>query len=117
MDRSTVLASRARDSRVLIVSNLLNGQTDWKVAQAFRVDVKDVKATFDYVMRKLREYLFRQCKPPIMCDTLENAKKDRVNILAILPKLNLDKEPEYKNIVNETVSTNNYKSAMHDLRR
>jgi len=111
---SEVAAERLKDSRVQVVSNLLNGLPAWQVAKAFHLDAKEVESIFKFAMSKVKDYLFRYCKPPIFCDTVEQARKDRINILAILPKLNLDKEPEFKNIVIEKVTDKNHKSIIHD---
>ncbi len=114
MDASAVAAARLKDSRVLIVNNLLNGVPVWVVARSFHIEAKEVESIFTFAMTKVKDYLFRYCKPPIFCETIEEARKDRVNILAVLPKLNLDKEPEYKKIVTEKVTERNHKSIIND---
>jgi len=115
---ASIIASRLKDSRVLMVMNLLNGVPAWQIGLTYHMDASEVEAIFRFAMSKVKDYLFRKCKPPIFCDTLEEAKKDRVNIIAILPKLNLDKEPEYKRIVTEKVTDGNTQSMINDnLRR
>ena len=116
-DTAGIAAARLKERRVLIVSNLLNGVPDWKLAEQYKIDPAEVTLIFKQVMSKVRDYLFRYCKPPIACNTLEEAKLNRINLLAILPKINLDKETGYKDIVNETVTSQNYKSAVNDILR
>jgi hypothetical protein len=116
-ERARIVAARLKDSRVLIVSNLLNGLPAWQIAQSFHTDVKEIDAIFKFVTNKVKNYLFRLCKPPIACDTVEQAKRDRINLLAILPKLNLDSRAEFANIVSETLTANNCKSIVNDILR
>jgi hypothetical protein len=116
-ERKAKEAARLKDRRYLIVSNLLNGVPDWQIAQAHHIEVRDVNIIMRQAMNKVRNYLFRLCKPPIPCDTLVDARKNRINILAILPKLNLDAEPRFNRIIDEIVNANNCESALNDLRR
>ena len=110
-------SARLKDRRVLIVGNLLNGLPEWKIAEAYRCDVAEVNAVFRHAMNKLKNYLFRLRKPPIICDTIAEAKLSRAIIMGILPKLNLDSEPVFSRIIHETINGYNYKDAMHELRR
>jgi len=116
-DKAAKEAARLNDERYLIVKNLLNDVPEWQVAQCFRRDIKDVREIFRYVMAKVNNYLFALCKPPIACETISDAKRSRANILAILPKLNLDVRPKFSRIVSEAVTPSNYESAVNDIRR
>jgi hypothetical protein len=99
------------DSRALIFSNLLNGVSIEQVAREFRKSEQEVKQVCAYVLRKVKSYCFlRQTQKgyvPIAASTIEQARKYRITCLTVLPKLKLDKEPEFKDIQNETVTQDN----------
>jgi hypothetical protein len=107
------------DKRALIFSNLLNGVPDWQVARDFNVSVEEVKQIFSFVLRKVKSYCFlRQTQvayPTIIAHTVDEARKFRLTCLAVLPKLNLDKEAQFKDIQTEVVTPDNVLTIARNL--
>ena len=84
------------DERKLIFSNIINGVPLETVAQAFHKTDADVQADFDYIIQKIKNYCFINGVPAIICDSVEQARKVRFPIFAVLEVVNLDKSPIYK---------------------
>lgn len=108
--------ARLKDNRALIYKNLLNGVPLWLIMQHCQMSEKDVMGVFDYVSRKIRDYLFRKCKPAIPCENIAIAQRSRLKLLAVLPNLNLDVEPTYRDIHHETVTPDNIDRKFRELR-
>jgi hypothetical protein len=107
------------DDRALIFSNLLNGVPLWQVARDFHKTESEVNYTFAFILRKIKSYCFlRQAQrayPPIMASTVEEAKKYRLTCFSVLPKLNLEKSAQFKDINNETVTPDNVMAIAKNL--
>ena len=89
---------RMNDPRALIFSNLLNGVPVWKVCRDFHKCESEVMHIFRFIMRKIRSKLLLDMDRPIPGETIDEIKKYRVRCLMVLPFLNLDKEPVYKDV-------------------
>lgn len=111
---ATIQASRLLDERCLIFKNLLNGVPVWQVARDFhKSSEQDVMNIFNFVIRKIRARRLQRMEPPIVGRTIEELKKYRIALFDILPKLNLDKEPIYKNVMFEEVEVRDDGSVRH----
>lgn len=100
------------DFRALIFKNLLNGVPVGQVCRDFHKTEPEVMQIFSYVLRKVKSYCFlrstsKVALPTISAGTLEEAKRYRVQCLSVLPKLNLNKSPEFKDIHNEILTPDN----------
>src|ERR1700761_8648127 len=103
-DTASIMSERLKDERALIFSNLLNGVPVWQVARDFRKSSEqEVMNIFNFILRKIRSRRLERMEPPIVGSTIEEVRKQRVVCLTTLPKLNLDKDPRYKNVMHETV--------------
>jgi len=71
----------------LIVANLLNGVAPDQVAAAFGVDRAHVDSTFSEAMKLVAEYRLVHCVPHFECNTLHQARLERVRILDILGRI------------------------------
>jgi len=103
VDPAALMAKRLNDERALIFSNLLNGQEPWKVAEQFHKSLPDVMNIFNFVLRKIRSRRLERMEPPITGSSIEEIRKQRIACLTILPKLNLDKDPRFKDVRHEAV--------------
>lgn len=107
------------DTRALIFSNLLNGVPLGQVAQAFHKTESEINQIFSFVLRKIKSYCFvrqtQKAYPTITASTLEDAKKYRLTCLEVLPKLNLDKDSQFKDIQTELVTPDNALSIARNL--
>lgn len=107
-ERNTLMQERLRDERALIYRNLLNGVPVFKVCESFHKSEPEVMQVFRYVTRKIKNYIFEKMLPPIYCDSISEAMRYKVQILQILPKLNLDKAPIYKDIGFDSIRADNF---------
>ncbi len=108
------------DERALIFANLLNGVSVAQVARDFRVSEPEVMNTFSNVLRKVKSYCFLRARqknavPLVIASTIEEAKKYRLTCLHVLPKLNLDKAPHYKDIQGEIVTPDNIMAVARNM--
>lgn len=117
----------------LIFSNLLNGVSPEQVAKDFRKkSVDEVLHIFNFVLRKVKSYCFLRargyidpndpnkiCKsyPIIPATCIKDAQKFRLTCLTVLPLLNLDKAPMYKDIQTETVNPDNAAQVQRNLQK
>jgi len=100
------------DYRSLIFSNLLNGVPVSQVCRDFQKSESEVMQVFHFVFRKRKSYCFLRstqkiAMPMVYGYTIEDAKKSRLTCLNVLPKLNLNKEAEFKDIQAEIVTPDN----------
>lgn len=101
------------DNRALIFANLLNGVSAAQVAQAFHKQSEDeVLQIFGFILRKIKSYCFLRARqknalPLIIANDVKTAQKYRLTCLSVLPKLNIDKEPQFRDIHNEIVNHDN----------
>jgi hypothetical protein len=115
------------NNQALIFANLLNGVPEQQVAEVFKISREEVQRSFAFVLRKVKSYIFLRQAPhwkhyekggplegaPVMAyptitgSTLDEAKKHRLTCLSVLPKLKLDKEPQFKDIQTEIVTPDN----------
>lgn len=103
------------DYRALIFANLLNGVPIEQICKDFDKSESEVQNIFAFVLRKVKSYCFersatKDALPMITAATLEEAKKHRITCLTVLPKLNLNKDPKYRDIQIETVTPDNIMS-------
>lgn len=103
------------DPRALIFSNLLNGVPVAHVARDFGKSENEVLQTFGFVLRKIKSYAFERKMPSILASSVAEAKRYRITCLSILPKLNLDKEPKFKQIHNEIITPDNVMSVARNM--
>ena len=90
-EQAALLAMREKDERVLIYANLLNGAHVLQLMKAFQKSEKEIMDIFRHVSQKIFEYVFVRKLPPVYCDCIAVAQKNRSNILPLLVKINLDK--------------------------
>src|SRR5579872_5853069 len=102
-DVAALVASRLLDSRALIFTNLMNGVPVWQVCRDFRRTEPDVMNIFRFILRKIRSRRLERMEPPIVGNTIDEVRKQRIACLTILPKLNLDRDPRYKDVLHEAV--------------
>lgn len=100
------------DYKSLIFANLLNGVPISQVCRDFHKTESEVMNIFSFVFRKIKSYCFLRCAQPIATPmvygyTIDDAKKSRITCLSVLPKLNLNKEAEFKDIQAEIVTPDN----------
>lgn len=107
------------DDRALIFSNLVNGVPIDQVARDFRKSAEEVERVFSFVLRKVKSYCFlrqtRRGYPAITASTVAEARRYRLTCLEVLPKLNLDKEAQFKDIHNEVVTPDNMAATLRNL--
>jgi hypothetical protein len=86
--------------RELVFRNLLNGVPLETVAQTFRLQPHQALAAFEFVLRKIKSYAFEHRLPPVMVDTVAQARRGehRLVLLTVLARLNLAKEPMHRRI-------------------
>lgn len=84
------------DERRLVFLNLINSVPLKNVAESFNKTELEIKASFDYIIQKIKNYCFIKDVPAICCNTIAQAKAIRHSIYPILDKVDLDKEPIYK---------------------
>ena len=99
----TIIAARLNDERALIFTNLLNGVPVWQVARDFHRSEPDVMHIFRFIVRKIRSRRLERMEPPIVGNTIDEVRRQRIVCLTILPKLNLDRDPRYKDVFHEPV--------------
>jgi len=85
--------------RKLIFTNLLNGVPLAEVAQAFNKQSEaEVVESFRFVALKIRGYIFQRAMPHVPCDTVAEAMQNRLLLMGILEKLNLETLPAFAKI-------------------
>ena len=84
------------NERKIIFSNLLNKVPVQNIALAFNKTENEILLDFKYIIQKIKNYCFLNSVPPIFCDTLPEAQKNKYSIFPILDKLDLEKAPIYK---------------------
>ncbi|HEX3747594.1 MAG TPA: hypothetical protein VHW09_26850 [Bryobacteraceae bacterium] len=105
--QKAIIEARLRDERVLIFTNLMNGVPDWKVAEQFHKSVPDIMQIFRFILRKIRSRRLERMEPPIIGDSIAEIRRQRITVLSILPKLNLDRDPRYKDVLHESLDIKN----------
>lgn len=101
-EKSALMEKRLKDERCLIFQNLLHGVPVGQVAQAFHRSDADVMSVFHFVLRKIRSWCIERMERPILGATVEEIQRTaKRRCLAILPLLNLDKEPRYAKVIHE----------------
>jgi hypothetical protein len=98
---AAIMAARLKDERVMIFANLMNGVPEWKIAEQFHKSVPDVMHIFRFILRKIRSRRLERMEPPIVGNSLAEIRRQRITVLTLLPRLNLDKEPHYSNVMHE----------------
>ncbi len=93
------------NQRFIIFSNILNKVPLENIAKAFNKSESEIKSDFAFITNKIKNYCFKNNMPPIFCDTVPEAQKNRHAIFEILHLINLDKKPEFK-IRHESFSGN-----------
>ena len=101
MDVAAIKAARLKDDRALIFSNLLNGVPAWQVARDFHRSEPDVMNIFRFILRKIKSRRLERMEPPIVGNSIAEIQRHRVTVLTILPNLNLDRDPLYKDVFHE----------------
>lgn len=84
------------DERRIIFSNILNKVPLENIGKAFNKAESDLISDFAYITQKIKNYCFNNNIPPIFCDTIEEAQKNRHRIFEILPFVDLNKSPKFK---------------------
>src|SRR5580692_9304331 len=107
MDVEAIKEARRNDSRALIFTNLLNGVPAWQVARDFHRSEPDVMNIFRFILRKIKSRRLERMEPPIVGNSIAEIRKQRITCLTILPKLNLDRDPLYKDVLHEPVDIKN----------
>lgn len=108
------------DSKALIFTNLLNGVSVEQVCRDFHKTESEVMNIFAFVLRKVKSYCFlraasKEALPMITASNLEEAKRHRITCLSVLPKLNLNKEAQFKDIQTEIVTMDNFTQVIKNL--
>jgi len=99
--KAALMERRLNDSRALIFKNLLNGVSIAQVAKDFRKSEPDVMNIFRYILRKIKSRRLERMEPMIVGNSISEIRRQRVTVLSILPKLNLDRDPLYKDVFHE----------------
>jgi len=99
----------------LVFSNLIKGVSVSQVAKDFRLSESEVNHIFSFVLRKIKSYVFLRKQPMVVASTLEEARRYKMTCLRVLPMLNLEKPPVFKDIQNETVTPDNMLSITRNL--
>lgn len=99
----------------MIFANLLNGVPMEQICKDYNRSESEVMNIFSFVLRKVKSYCFersatKDALPMITAATLDEAKKHRLTCLTVLPKLNLNKDPKYRDIQIENVTPDNLMS-------
>ena len=93
------MATEKATERKLIFINLLNGVDIVEVAKTFhKQSEKEVMDDFRFVALKIKSYVFARAMPYIDCGTIAEARANKMQLLIILDKLNLDTVPIYSSI-------------------
>jgi hypothetical protein len=100
-DVEEIKTARLKDDRALIFTNLLNRVPAWQVARDFHRSEPDVMNIFRFILRKIKSRLLERMEPPIVGNSIAEIRKYRITVLTILPKLNLDRDPLYKDVFHE----------------
>ena len=106
-DVAAIKAARLQDERALIFTNLMNGVPIWQVARDFHRSEPDVMHIFRFILRKIRSRRLERMEPPIVGNSIDEVRRQRIACLTILPKLNLDRDPRYKDVLHEPVDFKN----------
>lgn len=114
-ETAALMEKRQRDERVLIYRNLLNGIPVWRLMEMFHKSEKEVMDIFIFVSRRLREYCFKRRMPTVFCDCIATAQKEKMALLPLLTKLNLDKQPLMGKMVQERLPNGVSQDIMMDL--
>jgi hypothetical protein len=101
MDVAAIKDGRLKDDRALIFSNLLNGVPVWQVSRDFHRSESDVMNIFRFILRKIKSRRLERMEPPIVGSSIAEIQRQRITVLTILPKLNLDRDPLYKDVFHE----------------
>lgn len=107
MDVAALKQARLQDNRALIFTNLLNGVPVWQVCRDFHKTESDVMNIFRFILRKIKSRRLERMEPPIIGNCIAEIQRQRITVLTILPKLNLDKDPLYKDVLHEAVDIKN----------
>jgi hypothetical protein len=99
--KAALMERRLKDDRALIFTNLLNGVPAWQVARDFHRSEPDVMNIFRFILRKIKSRRLERMEPPIVGNSISEIQRQRISVLTILPKLNLDKDPLYKDVFHE----------------
>jgi hypothetical protein len=102
-EKAELMEKRLKDERALIFQNLLNDVPVWQVAHAYHRSQDEVMNIFNFIMRKIRSRVLERMERPIFGTTIEEIQKSKRRCLAMLPFLNLDKEPRYANVLHEHI--------------
>ena len=98
------MPSQLATERKLIFTNLLNGVPIEQVAQNFhRQTEKEVMEDFRFVVLKIKCYAFQRVMPYIPMETVAEARTNKLQLLALVEKLNLDVLPVYSSIYTQPV--------------
>lgn len=97
------MPSELAAERKLIFINLLNGVPVAQVAQGFhRQTEKEVMDDFRFVALKIKAYAFQRVMPYIPLESVAEARSNKIHILEILEKVNLDVLPVFSSIKTES---------------
>lgn len=107
MDVAALKQARLQDNRALIFTNLLNGVPVWQVCRDFHKTESEVMNIFRFILRKIKSRRLERMEPPIIGNSIAEIQRQRITVLTILPKLNLDKDPLYKDVLHEAVDIKN----------
>ena len=104
--RKALMDTRLKDERAMIFANLMNGVPVWQVCRDFHKSEPDVMNIFRFILRKIRSRRLERMEPPIVGNSISEVRKQRIACLTILPKLNLDRDPLYKDVFHEPMEIN-----------
>ncbi len=91
------------NDRKLIFANLLNGNDLTAVARVYHKSPKEIEQDFQYISQKIQSYAFERRMPYIACSTIFQARQNRIVLLELLEKINLDVTPVYSRITTSEV--------------
>jgi len=93
------MKSEKATERELIFINLLNGVPIADIAKAYNKQTEmQVMEDFYFVALKIRNYMFKRAMPFIPLDTVSEAMQNKLLVLDLLTKVNLDILPEFSKI-------------------
>lgn len=86
------------ERRRLVFTNLALGRHVPQVMAALKLSEDEVMADYEFVCQKLRSYRFERVAPVPSCASLDIVRANRVELLHLLTKINLDRDPTFTRV-------------------
>jgi len=92
-----------QETKKLMFTNLLNGVSVERLAIDFERSPSEIHGYFRAVTLKIRSYCFIRNMPFIPCESIALARQNRLALLTLLDKVNLNKAADYSRITTREV--------------